>query len=230
MSLVNLNIHPRTTTGKNENRRTRAAGRVPAVLYGKGRPTASIELEGHAFEVALKHLGGRSAIFQLHQAGMEEGHIALLREVQRHAVTDQILHVDLLEIPQGQPVTVAVHVHVTGSCAAAKTGEGSVVVAHNSVEISCLPRSLPEFVELDVTNLELNAKVYARDLKIEGGEVVSDPDMLILSVKAASSFEEAAPAEGEADAAAAAAAPAKAAAAPGKAAAPKADDKKDKKK
>lgn len=196
MSLVNLNIHPRTTAGKNENRRTRAAGRVPAVLYGKGRTTASIELEGHAFEVALKHLGGRSAIFQLHQAGMEEGHIALLREVQRHPVNDKILHVDLLEIPRGQPVTVDVHVHVTGSCAAVKSGEGSISVSANSVEVSCLPRDLPEFVELDVSELNLNDKVFARDLKVPGGEVVSDPDLLILSVKAASLFvEEAAPAE-----------------------------------
>lgn len=216
MSLVNLNIHPRTTAGKNENRRTRAAGRVPAVLYGKGRPTASIELDGHAFEVALKHLGGRSALFQLHQAGMEEGHIALLREVQRHPVTDQILHVDLLEIPQGQPMTVSVHVHVSGSCAAAKSGEGSVQVNTNSVEISCLPRDLPEFVEVDVTDLQLHDKVFARDLKVPGGEVVSDPDLLILSIKAASmAVEEPAAAEA-----------AEPAAEPAKAAKPAKDDKK----
>lgn len=198
MSLVNLNIHPRSTVGKNENRRTRAAGRVPAVLYGKGRPTATIELEGHAFEVALKHLGGRSAIFQLHQAGMEEGHIALLREVQRHPINDMILHVDLLEIPQGQPVTVDVHVHVTGACAAVKAGDGSVAMAHTSVEVSCLPRDLPEFVELDISNLNLNDKVFARDLKVQGGEIVSDPDLLILSIKAASLLveEPAAAAEG----------------------------------
>lgn len=197
MSLVNLNIHPRTSVGKNENRRTRASGRVPAVLYGKGRATATVELEGHAFEVALKHLGGRSALFQLHQAGMGEGHIALLREVQRHPVSDEILHVDLQEIPQGQPVTVAVHVHITGVPAAAKTGEGSVAVSANSVEVSCLPRDLPEFVEFDVSELALHDKVFARDLKVEGGEIVSDPDLLILSVKPAAIFvEEVAPAEG----------------------------------
>lgn len=198
MSLVNLNIHPRTSVGKNENRRTRAAGRVPAVLYGKGRPTATIELEGHAFEVALKHLGGRSAIFQLHQSGMEEGHIALLREVQRHPISDMILHVDLLEIPQGQPVNVDVHVHVTGSCAAVKAGDGSVSLAHTSVEVSCLPRELPEFVELDISELNLNDKIFARDLKVQGGEIVSDPDLLILSIKPASLLvdEPAAAAEG----------------------------------
>ena len=198
MSLVNLNIHPRTTAGKNENRRTRAAGRVPAVLYGKGRATASIELEGHAFEVALKHLGGRSAIFQLHQAGMEEGHIALLREVQRHPVSDMILHVDLLEIPQGQTMVVDVHVHVTGANPVVKSGEASVSISHNSVEVSCLPRELPEFVELDISELGLNDKVFARDLKVPGGEVVSDPDMLILSIKPASLFVEEAVAPAEA--------------------------------
>ncbi|MBK8166536.1 MAG: 50S ribosomal protein L25 [bacterium] len=197
MSLVNLNIHPRTTVGKNENRRTRAAGRVPAVLYGKGRATASIELEGHAFEVALKHLGGRSAIFQLHQAGLEAGHIALLREVQRHPITDRILHVDLMEIPQGQPVTVSVHVHVSGFCAAVKSGEGSVAIAHDSVEVSCLPRDLPEFVEVDISELSLNDKIFAKDLKVPGGEIVSDPEMLVLSIKAASLFVEETPAATE---------------------------------
>lgn len=197
MSLVNLNIHPRTTAGKNENRRTRAAGRVPAVLYGKGRATASIELEGHAFEVALKHLGGRSAIFQLHQAGMDAEHIALLREVQRHPITDRILHVDLMEIPQGQPVTVSVHVHVSGACAAVKSGEGSVALANNSVDVSCLPRDLPEFVEIDITELGLNDKVFAGDLKVPGGEIVSDPEMLVLSIKAASLFVEETPVAAE---------------------------------
>jgi large subunit ribosomal protein L25 len=197
MSLVNLNIHPRTTVGKNENRRTRAAGRVPAVLYGKGRDTATIELEGHAFEVALKHLAGRSAIFQLHQAGMESEHIALLREVQRHPITDRILHVDLMEIPQGQPVTVAVHVRVSGACAAVKSGAGSVALAHDSVEVSCLPRDLPEFVEVDISELVLHDKVFAGDLKVPGGEIVSDPEMLVLSIKAASLFVEEAPVAAE---------------------------------
>ena len=65
-----------------------------------------------------------------------------------------ILHVDLLEIPKGQTMIVAVHVNVTGVCAAAKTGEGSVAISANSVEVSCLPRNLPDFVEFDVSELE----------------------------------------------------------------------------
>ncbi len=148
---------------------------------------------------------------------MEEGHIALLREVQRHPVSDMILHVDLLEIPQGQPMVVDVHVHVTGANPVVKSGEASVSISHNSVEVSCLPRELPEFVELDISELGLNDKVFARDLKVPGGEVVSDPDMLILSIKPASLFVE------EAVAPAEAAAPVEAAKAG------KADEKSDKK-
>ena len=114
MGLVNLSIRPRSTTGKNANRRTRAAGHVPAVVYGRDRETATVELDSQEFGKAMTRLGGRAAIFNLEQEGVEEEHIALLREVQRNPVTDEVLHVDLMEIPRGVAVTVAVSVEVTG--------------------------------------------------------------------------------------------------------------------
>ncbi|MBE0567405.1 MAG: 50S ribosomal protein L25 [Krumholzibacteria bacterium] len=205
MGLVNLTVHPRSTTGKNANRRTRAAGRIPAVLYGHGRATETIELEQQAFGAALARLAGRSAIFALEQEGVAEGHIALLREVQRNPVTDRILHVDLLEIPRGKPVTVAVSVHVTGSNAAVKTGEASVALSLDSIQLSCLPRDLPEQLEIDISELGINDKIFVRDVKAPVGEIVDDPDLLVLNIKAAAIFvEEVAPAEGEAGAEAAA--------------------------
>ncbi|HPF70300.1 MAG TPA: 50S ribosomal protein L25 [Candidatus Krumholzibacteria bacterium] len=203
MSLVNLTVHGRTTTGKNANRRTRAAGRVPAVLYGKGRESVNIELEAHAFGVALTKLAGRSAIFVLEQKGVGDEHIALLREIQKHPVSDRILHVDLMEIPRGVPVTVAVPVHVVGSNAAVKSGEGSVALSHANIELSCLPRELPEFIEIDISNLNLGDKVFVRDVTPPVGEIVDDADLLVLNIKAASAFAEEAPAEGEGEAAAA---------------------------
>lgn len=190
MGLVNLTIHPRSTTGKNANRRTRAAGRVPAVLYGHGRETVNVELEKHAFGVALTHLAGRSAIFSLQQEGVSDASIALLREIQRNPVTDAILHVDLMEIPLGQPVTVAVSVHVTGSNAAVKAGEGSVALSLDSIEISCLPRDLPEQLEIDISDLPLNGKIFVRDVKSPVGEVVGDPDLLVLNIKPTTIFVE----------------------------------------
>lgn len=191
MGLVNLTIHPRSTTGKNANRRTRAAGRVPAVLYGHGRQTETIELEEHAFSVAMTKLGGRSAIFSLQRAGVSDDHIALLREVQRNPVTDQVLHVDLMEIPRGEPVTVAVSVHVVGTNAVVKSGEASVALSLDSIELSCLPRDLPEQLEIDISGLGLNEKVFVRDVKAPVGEIVDDPDLLVLNIKPATVFSEA---------------------------------------
>jgi large subunit ribosomal protein L25 len=199
MGLVNLTIHPRSTTGKNANRRSRAAGRVPAVIYGKDRESENVELEAHSFGVALSHLAGRAAIFSLEMEGVTDPPIALLREVQRNPVTDEILHVDLLEIPRGVPVTVGVSVQVVGTPAVVKSGEASVATSLDTIEVSCLPRDLPEVLEVDISELELNDKIYVRDVTTPVGEIVSDPDMLILNIKAATVFveEEEEVAEGE---------------------------------
>lgn len=190
MGLVNLNIHPRSTTGKNANRRTRAAGRVPAIVYGKDRDNELVELDTQDFTVALFRLGGRAAIFNLEQEGVEEEHIALLREVQRNPVTDEILHVDLMEIPRGVPVTVAVAVNVIGESNAVKTGEGSVALSLDAIEISCRPSELPEYIEIDISELELNDKVFVRDVSTPVGEIVTDEDMLVLNIKPAVVFVE----------------------------------------
>ena len=125
MGLINLDVYPRSTTGKNANRRTRAAGRVPAVLYGKDRESANMELDKHAFTVILSHMAGSAAIFRLNQEGVDEEAIALLREVQSNPVTDEILHVDLMEIPRGVDVTVEVALQVIGTSPAVKNNEGS---------------------------------------------------------------------------------------------------------
>ena len=199
MGLVNLDIYSRSTTGKNANRRTRAAGRIPAVVYGKDRATELVELDAHKFGVALVHLAGRTALFALgtENAG-QEGPIALLREVQRNPVTDKILHVDLMEIPRGVAVTVPVQIHVVGECKAVKNGEASVALSLDFLEISVRPGDLPEYIEVDISELEINDKVHARDIKLPAGELDTDPDLLILNIKAQAIFvEETVEEEGE---------------------------------
>lgn len=198
MGLVSLNIHPRSTSGKNENRRSRAAGRLPAVIYGKGRDTESIELDGHEFKVAMIHLAGRSAIFNLEQEGVEDETIAILREVQRNPVTDEILHVDLMEIPRGQDVTVAVAVEVVGTNQTVKSGEGSVAMSLAQIDLSCRPSQLPECIEIDISDMELNDKVFVKDIEAPVGEFVTDPEALVLNIKPATVFiEEEEEVEGE---------------------------------
>ncbi|MBU2502773.1 50S ribosomal protein L25 [bacterium] len=197
MGLVNLDIFPRSTKGKNANRRNRAAGRIPAVLYGRDRETSNVELDAHKFSVALTHLHGRTALFALNQEGSTDEITALLREVQRNPVTDMILHVDLMEIPRGVPVTVPVQIVVTGECKAVKNSEASVAHSLDMVEISVRPRDLPEYIEVDISDLEINDKIHAGDLKLPAGELVTDPDQLILNIKAVAVFVEETEEDGE---------------------------------
>ncbi len=183
MGLINLDVFPRSTTGKNSNRRTRAAGRIPAVLYGTDRETENVELDLHDFTKVLNNLSGSSAIFALKQEGVEEGAIALMKELQTNPVNDVVLHVDLMEIPRGVDVTVAVAIQVVGMNETVKTGEGSVAQSLTEVEISCRPSQLPDLIEVDISELTLNDKIFVKDLISPVGEIVSDPEVLVLNIK-----------------------------------------------
>jgi len=196
MGLVSLNIYPRATTGKNANRRTRAAGRIPAVVYGNDVTPENLELDAREFEMAMLHLAGRSAIFSLLREGVEEEHIALLREVQHNPVTDRVLHIDLYEIPRGHVVTVPVHVSVVGTNQVVKTGEASVALSMDAIELSCRPSQLPDVIEIDISELEINDKVFVKDVTAPVGEIISDPELLVLNIKPASIFLEDEPEEG----------------------------------
>lgn len=183
MGLINLKVYPRSTTGKNANRRSRVAGRIPAVLYGNDVENQIIELDKADFMKTLGKISGSSAIFALTQEGVEDGAIALLKEIQANPVTDEVLHVDLFGIPRGVPVTVPVTLHIVGTNNAVKMGEGSVALSMTSVEVSCRPRDLPDFIEVDITELELNDKIFVRDIVSPVGEIVTDPEALVLNIK-----------------------------------------------
>jgi large subunit ribosomal protein L25 len=183
MGLLDLRIYPRQSAGKNANRRTRAAGRIPGVIYGAGRPTGMIEVDEREFERALTQAGGDTAIFALQQERAGEQAIALLRQVQRHPVSDQILHLDLYEIPRNVPVVAAVRIEVTGESPAIKHNQANLSHNLDTVEIRCLPRDLPEFITVDISELKVNDKVYVRDLQTPAGEIVTDPEHLVLQLR-----------------------------------------------
>lgn len=188
MGLIKLNVFPRQTTGKNENRRTRAAGHIPAVIYGNDRDATTVQLETVEFTRILQKTGGRAVIFDINLEGESENPIALMRDLQQHPVTDEIRHVDLYEIPRGKPVEVQIGVAIQGEPACAKFNEGAVVRLVDSVTVRCLPREMPESVTIDVSELEINDSLYVRDLVTSAGEIMEDPEMQVLVVKTVSLF------------------------------------------
>ncbi|MDD5720625.1 MAG: 50S ribosomal protein L25 [Candidatus Krumholzibacteria bacterium] len=199
MALIKMSVYPRETTGKNENRRTRARGFIPAVFYGHHRAAVNVQLDCQEFTRIRQKTAGRSVIYDLQFAGGGEEPMALVRELQQHPVSDVILHVDLFEIPRGEPVTIDVALVLEGEPACVKFKEGEVLQLLDTVELSCLPRELPESVRIDVSNLKLNDKLFVKDLVVPVGKIMDDPETQVLVVKPASLFaeEEAAPAATE---------------------------------
>jgi large subunit ribosomal protein L25 len=188
MALVELNVYPRTDTGKNANRRTRARGRIPAVLYGSGRETTNVEVDTHQFSQALLATKGSSVIFSLKQESAADEAIALLRDVQQHPVNDNILHIDLFEIPRGKPITAPVFLRVVGESVDVRRGDAVMSQTLDNVDVSCLPRELPDAVEVDISELGLGDRVYVKDLQIGAGEIITDAESLVLQFRAPANF------------------------------------------
>lgn len=183
MGLINLTVYPRSTTGKNENRRTRNRGRTPAVVYGNERDGATnMEFDTYQLNTALTKAGSRSSLFMLTVDGEAEPFTAVLREIQRHPVRDEIFHCDLLEIPRGVPMKTDVFIDYVGENKAIKTGTANLEIIERNIEVECLPRNMPDSVTIDISNLEIGDKVTAGDLEIENSTILTDPESILVKL------------------------------------------------
>ncbi|HPF35080.1 MAG TPA: 50S ribosomal protein L25 [Candidatus Krumholzibacteria bacterium] len=195
MGLISLTAYPRSETGKNENRRLRAGGRTPAIIYGNERQAAaSLEVDTAQLVRILKH-SGRSPLFNLTIEGEADSCIAVLREVQAHPVSDEIFHIDLMEIPQGVPVRLVVGLDITGESRAVRSGDAVLDVARRAVEVECRPRHVPDSIAVDISGLGVGDKLCVSDLTLENGEILTDGDEVILKLNPNSIVDEDEPAE-----------------------------------
>ncbi|MFV2174446.1 50S ribosomal protein L25/general stress protein Ctc [Actinomadura sp. LOL_016] len=197
MSEVRIAAEPRTEFGKGAARRTRRAGKVPAVLYGHGTDPTHISLPGHELMMALKTPNALLAL-----EGLDGGkQLALPKDVQRDPIKGFLEHVDLLLVKRGEKVVVDLPVNVVGDVIAGGLVSQSVV----EVQVETEATRIPESVELDVTGLEIDTQVLAKDLKLPSGtSLIADDEMLIVQITDATASAgatpeagEAAPAEGE---------------------------------
>jgi large subunit ribosomal protein L25 len=174
----------RTEFGKGSARRTRRAGRVPAVLYGHGQDVVHLSLPAREFAAVLRN-GGSNALITVVLDGAE--HLALTKSVQRDPLTRVHEHVDLLAVRRGERVTVDVPVVVVGEAAA----ETLVSVELNTVSVEADATAIPETIEVDVTGREAGNGVTAADLRLPAGStVLTDPEALVVNLMAAPSAEQ----------------------------------------
>jgi large subunit ribosomal protein L25 len=212
METITLSVQPRQETGKGQAGRLRRNGKVPGVFYGPGKAAAPLLVDAQEFRTKLAGLEG-SHLIQLTSPLPElHGKLALLKEVQRHPVTSELLHLDFYEVDVAKPIQITVPLHFVGKAEGVTAG-GTLQPLFREITVECLPREIPEFVEVDVSSLKIHDAFHLEDLALPPGvKAVYDTNVSLVTVLAPVVTVEAKPAEAEAEAAAPAAAPAASAA------------------
>jgi large subunit ribosomal protein L25 len=205
-----LDAELRTDKGKGASRRLRRTNKIPAVLYGENKEAAPLLLDHNQVLRKLENEAFYSHILTLNISGKSQE--AVLRDVQRHPAKPHIMHMDFQRISQDRAIRVHVPLHFTNEdkCEGVKTGGGLISKVLSEVEVECLPRYLPEYIEVDMTKVQLGESLHLSNLQLpEGIKLValSHGDATVAMVyKPRAEVEEApvaaVPAEGEAAAAA----------------------------
>jgi len=171
-----LIAEPRDVFGKGAARKIRAAGKIPAVIYGHGSDPQHVTLPGH--EVALI-LRKANQVLDLDISGKSQ--LALVKDVQKDPVRQIIEHLDLIVVRKGEKVTVDVPVHVEGEAAAGTTAAQDA----NTISLEAEATHIPERIIVSIEGLEAGTQILAKDLSLpEGSILISDPDTLVINVTA----------------------------------------------
>ena len=159
----------REDQGKGASRRLRHQGKVPAIIYGAGRPPRSLSFDQNKVLQQLDNESFYSSILNIKVN--DKSQAAILKDLQRHPAKHMIMHMDFQRIVDDVEIKMNVPLHFLGEEVApgVKDGGGSVSHLMNDVEISCLPKDLPEYIEVDVSELELDAMLSLTDIKLPKG-------------------------------------------------------------
>lgn len=205
MKQLKLNVKQRSGIGRGPARRIRNVGQIPAIIYGTAG-TNPVSVDSVEFRTLMRAKGASAVVVEL---SLDNGTkaLSLIKDFQRDAITQKIVHIDLLQVHADQEMTADVPVHIVGEAYGVRLEGGTLDVVAYTVKVRCLPKNLPEFVVVDVTELKNGQSIHIADLtKLEGVTFPGDQKRTVVVCTAPE--EEEAPAE---TAAAPAAAPAAAA-------------------
>src|SRR5438105_3649135 len=183
MAIVSFNATARDTTGKGAARSLRSNGQVPAVIYGHGREPQPLSLNARDLDKMLGHIQAESTVIEVSFGGTTSK--TLIREIQRHPIKRQILHVDFQALVAGEKVTVSIPIVLTGIAEGVRLEGGVLDHTLRELEIEVDPANIPGRVELDVTNMMIGDSLHVSDIKLpEGVEVQNDPETSVAVVAA----------------------------------------------
>lgn len=183
MKTIDLGVERRSTKGKNEARRSRAQGKIPAVVYGAGKPNVPITVDRKALSDAFRGGAGENAIFLLKLAGSDQSRHAMIREHQRDPLSRKTVHIDFVRVLMDEKIRVKVAIEVVGTAKGVKTDGGILDFVTREVEIECLPENIPAHLPIDVTELSIGDALRVSQIPaIQGVEIVDDAEKVLVHV------------------------------------------------
>jgi large subunit ribosomal protein L25 len=196
MAISSLKGEMRSDVGKSVAKKLRAAGRVPAIYYGRGEQPIALTMNAKEIETLIHGASGANVIVDLLVSGAAAAdRKALIREIQRDPVVGNILHLDLQHISLTERITVEVPIELIGTPTGVKDGGGILEHLLREVEIECLPTDIPAHLEADVSLLNIGDSLHVSDLKAERVTILTQADRAIATVVPPTVLEEVAPAE-----------------------------------
>jgi len=179
--LRTIEANPRSSRGKNEARRLRRQGFIPATLYGGKKDPVAISVEAKRLAAILR--AGHNTIFNVTIDGDTDS--VLIKDWQTDPLKGRLLHADLIRIRLDQETRVEVPIRIVGEPRGVKQDGGLLDVVSHELEVECLPTDIPEYIDVDVSDLAVGDHISVKDVKIDPKiKILTDPDHVIASVLA----------------------------------------------
>src|ERR1700719_3430711 len=186
MKSVSLNAYPRTQSRRGGAKKLRNDGRIPAVIYGRQAEPQNLEVISKDLENLIHHSVSENLLVDLAvKDDARPKRLALVQEVQHHALSGKVLHVDFHEVAENEKVTIMVPVETTGEATGVKNGGGILEHVLFRVKVRALPKDLPEVIVVDVSHLEIGQAIHIGDIKAtDGVEILGDKHISVIAVAA----------------------------------------------
>ncbi len=204
MKSLALSASPRTQTRRKGARKIRSSGRIPAIIYGRHNPPQNLEIDAKQFDELVHKAHTEIILVDLTVEGdAKPARLALVQDVQHHPLSGKVLHLDLHEVKADEKVSIEVPVEAVGVPDGVKNGGGTLEHVRFRIRVRCLPKDLPEQINVDVTNLKVGETLHIGEIVAPPGvELLGDKKIPVLAVAApvteAAAETAAAPAAGEA--------------------------------
>ena len=177
MKSISINGTKRAAQTKQENIRLRAEGKVPCVLYG-----GKEQIHFSTPALSLKGLVYTPNVFTVELNIDGTSYKAVMKDIQFHAVSDRINHIDFLELDENKKITIDIPVKVSGNAIGVRAG-GQLVTKTRRLKVSALPKDLPDSVDISINELNIGDDIRVRDIKIKGVEILNSPNSVLTAVK-----------------------------------------------